>query len=112
MSDDLIAALKDHHTDLSGAVAGAAKQGEPVQVPDMQAEPHIPTNEIMLQAGYRARPLAPLLRFNQIMGALVVRRKAPRQFSKNTIHPLPTLAPPPALPTPNARLLQDNQATS
>src|SRR5262252_4659917 len=38
MSDDLIAALKDHHTDISGAVAGAAKQGEPVQVPDMQAE--------------------------------------------------------------------------
>src|SRR5437899_631182 len=39
MSDELIAALKDHHADISGAVAEAAKQGEPIQVPDMQAEP-------------------------------------------------------------------------
>src|SRR5215831_8277083 len=82
MSDDLIAALKDHHTHISGAVAGAAKQGEPVQVPDMQAEPPIPANEIMLQAGYRARLLVPLMRFNEVMGALVVRRKAPGEFSK------------------------------
>src|SRR5262249_55803155 len=39
MSDELIAALKDHHVDISGAVAEAAKQGEPIQVPDMRAEP-------------------------------------------------------------------------
>src|SRR5262249_18704302 len=65
MSDELIAALKDHHVDISGAVAGAAKQGEPIQVPDMRAEPSIPANELMLQAGYRARLLVPLMRFNE-----------------------------------------------
>src|SRR5262249_46927422 len=51
MSDDLIAALKEHHTDISGAVAGSAKQGEPVQVPDMQAEPPRPADQIIVQAG-------------------------------------------------------------
>jgi signal transduction histidine kinase/CheY-like chemotaxis protein/HAMP domain-containing protein len=112
MSDDLIAALKDHHTDLSGAVAGAAKHGEPVQVPDMQAEPHIPANEIMLQAGYRARLLVPLMRFNEVMGALVVRRKAPGEFSKNTIDLLRTFAAQSVLAIQNARLFQEIEEKS
>jgi signal transduction histidine kinase/CheY-like chemotaxis protein len=112
MSDDLIAALKDHHTDLSGAVAGIAKQGEPVQVPDMQAEPHIPANEIMLQAGYRARLLVPLMRFNEVMGALVVRRKAPGAFSKNTIDLLRTFAAQSVLAIQNARLFQEIEEKS
>jgi signal transduction histidine kinase/DNA-binding response OmpR family regulator len=107
MSDDLIAALKDHHTDISGAVAGAAKRGEPDQVPDMQAEPSIPANEIMLQAGYRARLLVPLMRFNEVMGALVVRRKAPGEFSKNTIDLLRTFAAQSVLAIQNARLFQE-----
>ncbi|MBV8421042.1 MAG: GAF domain-containing protein [Hyphomicrobiales bacterium] len=112
MSDDLIVALKDHHTDISGAVAGAAKQGEPVQVPDMQAEPHIPASEIMLQAGYRARLLVPLMRFNKVMGALVVRRKAPGEFSKNTIDLLRTFAAQSVLAIQNARLFQEIEEKS
>src|SRR5215813_13630227 len=112
MSDDLIAALKDHHTDISGAVAGAAKQGEPVQVPDMQAEPHVPANEIMLQAGYRARLLVPLMRFSEVMGALVVRRKAPGEFSKNTIDLLRTFAAQSVLAIQNARLFQEIEEKS
>ncbi|MFL6823206.1 MAG: response regulator [Xanthobacteraceae bacterium] len=107
MGDDLIAALKDHHLDISGAVARAAKQGEPVQVPDMQTEAPVPANELMLQAGYRARLLVPLLRFNEVMGALVVRRKAPGEFSKNTIDLLRTFAAQSVLAIQNARLFQE-----
>jgi signal transduction histidine kinase/CheY-like chemotaxis protein/HAMP domain-containing protein len=107
MSDDLIAALKDHHVDISGAVADTAKQGESVQVPDMQAEPSIPANELMLRAGYRARLLVPLLRFHEVMGALVVRRKAPGEFSKNTIDLLRTFAAQSVLAIQNARLFQE-----
>jgi signal transduction histidine kinase/DNA-binding response OmpR family regulator/HAMP domain-containing protein len=107
MSDDLIAALKDHHLDISDAVARAAKQGEPVQVPDMRTESPVPANELMLQAGYRARLLVPLLRFNEVMGALVVRRKAPGEFSKNTIDLLRTFAAQSVLAIQNARLFQE-----
>jgi signal transduction histidine kinase/CheY-like chemotaxis protein/HAMP domain-containing protein len=107
MTDDLIAALKDHHADISDAVARAAKQGEPVQVPDMQTEPPVPANELMLQAGYRARLLVPLLRFNEVMGALVVRRQAPGEFSKNTIDLLRTFAAQSVLAIQNARLFQE-----
>jgi signal transduction histidine kinase/CheY-like chemotaxis protein len=107
MSDDLIAALKDHHVDISGAVADTAKQGEPIQVPDMRAEAPVPANELMLRAGYRARLLVPLMRFNEVMGALVVRRKAPGEFSKNTIDLLRTFAAQSVLAIQNARLFQE-----
>jgi signal transduction histidine kinase len=78
----------------------------------MQAEPHIPTNEIMLQAGYRARLLVPLMRFNEVMGALVVRRKAPGEFSKNTIDLLRTFAAQSVLAIQNARLFQEIEEKS
>jgi signal transduction histidine kinase/CheY-like chemotaxis protein len=107
MSDALIAALKEHHVEISGAVAEAAKQGDPVQVPDMAAGPPIPANALMLDAGYRARLLVPLLRFNKVMGALVVRRKAPGEFSKNTIDLLRTFAAQSVLAIQNARLFQE-----
>jgi signal transduction histidine kinase/CheY-like chemotaxis protein/HAMP domain-containing protein len=107
MSDDLIAALKDHHLDISGSVARTAKHGEPVQFPDMRTEPPVPANELMLQAGYRARLLVPLMRFNEVMGALVVRRKAPGEFSRNTIDLLRTFAAQSVLAIQNARLFQE-----
>jgi len=107
MNDALIAALKQHHMEISGAVAATAKQGEPVQIPDMRAEAPVPANTLMLDAGYRARLLVPLLRFNKVMGALVVRRKAPGEFSKSTIDLLRTFAAQSVLAIQNARLFQE-----
>src|SRR5262249_19301590 len=57
MSDELIAALKDQHIDISGAVAAAGKQGEPVPIPHVEAEGPINAHQIVLQGRY----LAPLL---------------------------------------------------
>jgi signal transduction histidine kinase/DNA-binding response OmpR family regulator/HAMP domain-containing protein len=107
MSDALIAALKEHHMDISGAVAEATTQGEPVQVPDMRTEAAVPANVLMLDAGYRARLLVPLLRFNEVIGALVVRRKAPGEFPKSTIDLLRTFAAQSVLAIQNARLFQE-----
>src|SRR5205807_5431613 len=49
----------------------------------------------------------PLLRFHEIMGALVVRRKTPGEFSKNTIDLLRTFAAQSVLAIQNARLFQE-----
>src|SRR5439155_1880374 len=48
-----------------------------------------------------------LLRFHEIMGALVVRRKTPGEFSKNTIDLLRTFAAQSVLAIQNARLFQE-----
>jgi GAF domain-containing protein len=107
MTDELIAALKEHHAEISGAVAEATKQGEPVQVADMRTGAPVPAIALMLDAGYRARLLVPLLRFNEVIGALVVRRKAPGEFPKSTIDFLRTFAAQSVLAIQNARLFQE-----
>ena len=60
-----------------------------------------------MRLGYRARLVVPLLAADQIVGALVVRRKAPGQFPKNTIELLQTFAAQSALAIQNARLFSE-----
>jgi signal transduction histidine kinase/CheY-like chemotaxis protein/HAMP domain-containing protein len=107
MSDELIEALKDHHHDISEAVAEAATQQQPTQIPDMKEEPPSAANDIVLRAGYRSRLLVPLLRSGEIMGALVVRRRAPGEFPKSTIDLLQTFAAQSVLAIQNARLFSE-----
>jgi signal transduction histidine kinase/CheY-like chemotaxis protein len=52
------------------------------------------------------------MRFNEVMGALVVRRKAPGEFSKNTIDLLRTFAAQSVLAIQNARLFQEIEEKS
>src|SRR5690349_6726858 len=78
MGHELIAALTHQHIGLDEPnVAAALAQSEPIQVADLQDEAHSELNEITLRAGYRARLVAALLRGNEPVGLLVVRRRAP-----------------------------------
>ena len=104
MDDDLIAAIKDHHADISESVARSTQQRVPEQIPDLREEPSSPVNEIILGAGYRARLLVPLLGADRIVGALVVRRQAPGEFPKGTVELLQTFAAQSVLAIQNARL--------
>jgi signal transduction histidine kinase len=64
-------------------------------------------NEIVLRAGYRARLLVPLVRSGKVVGALVVRRKAPGEFPANTVELLKTFAAQSVLAIQNARLFRE-----
>ena len=92
MTEPLIEAVKDQHAEISKAVALAIEQRQPMQTPDLGVEPTSVARDIMLQAGYRARLVVPLLAADRIVGALVVRRLAPGEFPKNTIQLLQTFA--------------------
>ena len=83
MTADMIAVIKGHHADFSEAVRTATQRREPDQVADLQ--PTSRANELVMGLGYRARLVVPLLAPDQIVGALVVRRKAPGEFPENTI---------------------------
>jgi signal transduction histidine kinase len=104
MSDQMIAAVRDQHVNLSEAISDATEQGEPIQVADLRNEPTSTINEIILREGYRARLLVPLMRSDEIFGALVVRRKEPGEFSKNAVDLLRTFASQSVLAIQNARL--------
>ena len=87
MTADMIAVMKDHHADFSEAVRAATQRREPDQITDLQ--PSSRANELVMSLGYRARLVVPLLTPDRTVGALVVRRKAPGEFPKNTIEVLP-----------------------
>jgi signal transduction histidine kinase/CheY-like chemotaxis protein len=107
MSEELIAAIRDQHAALSNAVGGLAEQGEPVQTGDLRNEPPSKVNDIIMKAGYRARLLVPLVHSGETVGALVVRRREPGEFPKQSVALLQTFAAQSALAIQNARLFSE-----
>jgi signal transduction histidine kinase len=105
MTAEMIAVIKDHHADFSEAVSAATQRREPDQVADLQ--PSSKANEMIMRLGYRARLVVPLLSGDRIVGALVVRRKAPGEFSQSTIELLQTFAAQSVLAIQNARLFAE-----
>src|SRR5215472_1368174 len=107
MSEDLIAAINDHHVGISKAVRESTDQREPVQVADLRDEPPSRAQEIMLRAGYLSRLVVPLIGADEVVGALVVRRRQPGEFSKSTIDLLQTFAAQSVLAIQNANLFTE-----
>ena len=113
MDQALIDALTQRHIGLEEPnVAAALVQREPTQVADLREEAASELNEIILRAGYRARMVAPLLRGEDIVGMLVVRRRTPGEFPQNTVHLIRTFAAQSALAIQNARLFREIEEKS
>jgi GAF domain-containing protein len=111
MSEAMIAAISDRHIGIGDANIGeAARRREPIQVADLREAPASALNDIILDAGYRALLVVPLLGPDRIVGALVVRRKTPGLFAQNTVDLIKTFAAQSALAIQNARLF-DNVET-
>jgi len=108
MDRELIDALARQHIGFDEPnVALAFAEREPIQVADLKEQPSSPVNEIILRAGFRALLGAPLLRGEEIVGLLVVRRRTPGAFLQNTIDLIKTFAAQSAVAIENARLFQD-----
>jgi GAF domain-containing protein len=106
-SEDLIAAVEDQHLGASDAIRQATRGKQPQETSDIGDEPPSPLREIAMQAGYRARLIVPLISGEQVLGALVIRRKQPGNFPKATVHLLQTFAAQSVLAIQNARLFHE-----
>jgi signal transduction histidine kinase len=78
-----------------------------VQIEDLRSFPASPTQEILVRAGYRAVLVVPLLRREDIIGVLVVRRKQPGAVPQNIIDLLKTFAAQSVLAILNAHLFTE-----
>jgi GAF domain-containing protein len=94
------------------AVAQAAQQRAPVQVADFKEAKTTPLQQVILRAGYRALLVMPLLSRDKVVGALVVRRKAPGSFPAPVLDLLQTFAAQSVLAIQNARLFQEIEEKS
>jgi GAF domain-containing protein len=112
MDQELIDKLTRQHIGLDETnVAQALAQHEPVQIADLNVAAPSAVNDIILRAGYRALLVAPLLRGEDIVGMLVVRRKTSGAFPGNTVDLIKTFAAQSALAIENARLFQNIEAS-
>src|SRR5262249_26235284 len=93
-------------------VAQAAMQRAPVQVADLKEAKPTALQEVILRAGYRALLVMPLLSRDKLMGALVVRRKAPGEFPHHSVDLLQTFAAQSVLAIQNANLFTEVEEKS
>jgi signal transduction histidine kinase len=108
MSDTMIAAISGQHIGLGDGnnIAMATIERKPIQVADTRDELASAVNDIVLREGYRSILVIPLLRSDNIVGALVVRRKTPGEFQQSTIELLQTFADQSVVAIQNARLYE------
>jgi GAF domain-containing protein len=107
MDDTIIAAIRDRHIHIGETAIGrAVEQRMPIQIPDVQNDPSS-VLDVIVRAGFRALLTVPLLGPDRIVGALVVRRKEPGEFSKSTVELLQTFAAQSVLAIQNARLFSE-----
>jgi signal transduction histidine kinase/CheY-like chemotaxis protein len=105
---DLAEALRAVEIRLGETLIGrAAIDGELRQAPDLEREPPDPHVEELLRHGWRSMVVVPLRREHEIMGALVVRRRAPGAFPDKTMELLQTLADQSAVAIVNARVYRE-----
>ena len=96
--------LRDRHIRIGKtAISKAVERRMPIQIPDIQKDPSA-VLDIIVRAGFRALLIVPLLGTERVIGALVVRRKQPGEFSKITTELLQTFAAQSVLAIQNARL--------
>jgi GAF domain-containing protein len=111
-SEELIAAVEDQRLGASDAIRQATQDKQPQEISDIGDEPPSPLREIAMRAGYRARLIVPLVSADEVLGALVIRRKQPGEFPNGTIHLLQTFAAQSVLAIQNARLFSEIEEKS
>ena len=110
LSSELIEAIEEVRIPLDDTVVGRTiANREPVQISDILAETGYPLRDILERMGTRALLGVPLMREETVVGALIVGRKVPGQFSNEIVALLQTYATQSVLAIQNARLFRDIQ---
>lgn len=90
---------------LDDSVLGlSAKQEEALSFPDLAKLAHDPLNKLTLAAGFKSALVVPLLGQDEIVGALILQRRAAGDFPERTIGLMQTFAHQSVLAMSNARL--------
>ena len=113
MDGDLLATMSGEGADLHGAGIGASvEQRDFVQIADLRQTSPSPLQEASLKAGFSALLAVPLLRPNQVVGALVVHRRQPGAFPSSVMELLQTFADQSVIAIQNARLFTEIEEKS
>ena len=111
VSEAMLMALHQSRATIASTTVGARciQQRGPVQIPDIEKETGYRLRELMLSEGIHSNLGVPLIRDEQVIGALVVRRTERGLFPDSTVSLLQTFAAQSVLAIQNARLFQQIQ---
>jgi signal transduction histidine kinase len=113
MDDKIVDEIRERRIRIGETAIGvAAERRMPVQIPDIQNDPSSLVLDVIVRAGFRAWLTVPLLGADRVVGALVVRRKAPGEFPKHTVDLLQTFAAQSVLAIQNANLFTEVEEKS
>jgi signal transduction histidine kinase len=114
-SQDIADALRRNPIKKGEGVAGkAVATRQPVQVPDIAAEGAYDARlrDLITGSGFRALLAVPLIREEQVMGALAIARTQPGEFRRQVVDLMTTFASQSALAMQNARLFHQLEIAS
>jgi signal transduction histidine kinase/DNA-binding response OmpR family regulator len=114
-TDDIAQALRRNPIRKGEGVTGqAVARRQPVQVPDIAVEGVYDSRfrDLILVSGFRALLAVPLIREDQVLGALAIARTQPGEFPPQVIELLTTFASQSALAMQNARLFHQLEIAS
>ena len=113
MSRELIGTMSGQTAGLNTLVIGdTVRRRAPVQIADLRKEPPSPIYETVMEAGFLAVLTVPLIHPDGVLGALVIRRKAPRRVSAPHDRAGVDLCRPSRLAIENVRLFKEVQEKS
>jgi signal transduction histidine kinase/ActR/RegA family two-component response regulator len=110
---EVVARLREIRIDLDETLVGrAARERRPISISDLRTVDLDPHLRILHDAGWRSLVAVPMLREDQIVGSLIVRRKETGDFTEENVDLLETFASQSALALLNAQLFQELKAQS
>ena len=88
-------------------LAEAIATRQPLQIPDLTQRPSEPLRDAVLEAGFRASLVVPLLGAEGPLGTLILRRRRPGEFSTSVVILMQAFADQSAIALENARLFNE-----
>jgi GAF domain-containing protein len=85
----------------------AIAKRQPLQISDLTQRPSDPLRDAVLEAGFRASLIVPLLGAERPLGALVLRRRHPGEFPASVVTLMQSFADQSAIALENARLFNE-----
>src|SRR4051812_1901703 len=113
MDETAVGQFREQNLDLATPyIATAIERNEPIQIPDILQEPPTPVRSLLVRAGYQAILAAPLMRPDEVVGLLVVRRRGAGPFSDGIVDLMKTFSAQSVLAIQNARLFNEINSKS
>ena len=109
-SEQLIEVLRSAGETFGTTIVGqAAAQRRRMEIRDLAGPPDTPLRRALVGEGFRSILVIPLIRDDQVLGALIIRRRTEEQLGENSIELLETFARQSASAIFNARLADERE---